>query len=74
MSKPRSGAAGDGTTALVLGIVLTLVGAGVLIQRATGVEVWDHLWRLWPVLLIVMGVKVLMNHYGARRSGKENRP
>ena len=74
MSKPRSGAAGDGTTALVWGIVLTLVGAGVLIQRATGVEVWDHLWRLWPVLLIVMGVKVLMNHYGARRSGKENRP
>jgi uncharacterized protein (DUF983 family) len=74
MSKPRSGAASDGTTALVLGIVLTLVGAGVLIQRATGVEVWDHLWRLWPVLLIVMGVKVLMNHYGARRSGKENRP
>jgi uncharacterized protein (DUF983 family) len=74
MSKPHTSAAGDGTTALVLGIVLTVVGAGVLIQRATGVEVWNHLWRLWPVLLIIMGVKVVVGHYGARRSGKENRP
>ena len=62
---------GDGTATLVYGIVLTVLGGGLLVQEITGAEVWDFLWRFWPVLLIVMGGKVLFDHYSAQRPGPE---
>jgi len=65
MSKPRRRPAHDGTFTLIVGIVFTVVGGGLLIQSATHVNVWDHLWRLWPVLLIVMGVKALLDYRAA---------
>jgi len=56
----------DGTATLIFGIVFTVVGAALLIERITQIPVWDYLWRLWPVLLIVMGVKILVDHYSSR--------
>jgi uncharacterized protein (DUF983 family) len=56
----------DGTATLIFGIIFTVVGAGLLIERLTHIPVWDHVWRLWPVLLIIMGVKVLVDHYSSR--------
>lgn len=56
----------DGTATLIFGIVFTVVGAALLIERITHIPVWDYLWRLWPVLLIVMGVKILVDHYSSR--------
>jgi len=52
----------DGTGSLILGIILIVVGGGVLIERFTGFRVWEYIWRLWPILLIIMGVKVLLDH------------
>jgi len=71
MSETRKGRAPDGTAALIFGIIFTVVGGGLLIQRTTGIHVWDFLWRLWPVLLIVMGVKILVDHYGSQSPPKE---
>lgn len=62
---------GDGTTTLVYGIILTVLGGGLLVQEITGADVWDFLWRFWPVLLIVMGVKVLIDYYRPKTSGPE---
>jgi len=53
----------NGTGTLVFGIIFTILGGGLLVQRTTGVDVWRYLWRLWPLLLIVMGVKVIADHY-----------
>ncbi|HUT75130.1 MAG TPA: hypothetical protein VM221_09910 [Armatimonadota bacterium] len=68
MTRPRKRPVPDGTGTLVFGIIFTILGAGLLIQRITGLDVWDYLWQLWPLLLIVMGVKVLIDHYTARPS------
>jgi hypothetical protein len=56
----------NGTGTLILGLILTVVGGALLIERIIGRPVWNYLWQFWPLLLIVMGVKILMDHYGAR--------
>jgi uncharacterized protein (DUF983 family) len=56
----------DGTATLIFGIVCTVVGGALLIERLTGAPVWDYLWRLWPVLLIIMGVKILLDYRSSR--------
>ncbi|UCH35062.1 MAG: hypothetical protein JSV65_01550 [Armatimonadota bacterium] len=66
MSKRRQRSVHDGMGTLIFGIVFTIVGAGLLIERIANVDVWEYLWRLWPVLLIVMGVKILVDHYASR--------
>jgi len=65
MANARKAPAPDGTATLIFGIVFTVVGAALLIERITQIPVWDYLWRLWPVLLIVMGVKILVDHYSS---------
>jgi len=52
-----------GTGNLVLGILLTVLGTGALIDQIWHKPVWDYIWKLWPALLIIMGVKILLNHY-----------
>ncbi len=64
---PSRGPRGSAST-LVLGLLFTVVGGAQLFQVITGREVWDYLWRLWPVLLIVMGTKILIDHYSRVRS------
>jgi len=64
----------DGTGTLIFGIVFTVLGGGLLVQRCTGVDVWGYIWRLWPVLLIVMGVKALLDYYAARASARRGQP
>jgi hypothetical protein len=56
----------NGTGTLIIGIVLTVLGGGLLVERITGFDVWDYLWRLWPALLIVMGGKMLFDHYACK--------
>jgi len=44
------------------GIFLLFIGVVFLLQT-TGVlpwELWSALWRLWPVLLIIAGLKILL--------------
>lgn len=74
MKSPRRVAVRNGTGTLIFGIIFTVVGGGLLVEQITGMQVWDYLWKLWPVLLIVMGVKVIADHYASRRLPPEGRP
>ena len=74
MNSPRRVAVRDGTGTLIFGIIFTVVGGGLLVEQITGMHVWDYLWKLWPVLLIVMGVKVIADHYASRQPPPEERP
>jgi hypothetical protein len=74
MAKPCRRYGPNGTGTLIFGIVFTVVGGGLLIERSTGVDVWGYIWRLWPVLLIVMGVKSLLDCYAARASARKGQP
>ena len=74
MNKHRRRHGPNGTGTLIFGIVFTVVGGGLLIERSTGVDVWGYIWRLWPVLLIVMGVKSLLDCYAARASARKGQP
>ncbi len=51
-----------------IGVVLVVVG-GIPLLNALGVWTLDlsDIWRLWPVILIVVGVRII---FGRRRSGK----
>jgi len=73
MARCCGGRAPDGTGTLIWGIVFVVVGGGLLVQRTMDIQVWDYLWRLWPVLLIIMGVKVLADYYGARGAARRGR-
>ena len=61
----------NGTGLLVFGLLLTVIGGGMLVENIIGLHVWDYLWRLWPALLIVMGIKILLDHYLARNSSRK---
>jgi len=64
----------DGTGTLIFGLIFTVVGGASLVETIIGRPVWEYLWRLWPVLLIVMGVKILLDHRRARASRPEGEP
>lgn len=40
------------------GIVLILIGVLFLLDNF-GIDLWDNLWRFWPVILIAAGVAML---------------
>jgi len=73
MSKPRS-RGGDGSALLILGLMLTALGGGLLVERVVGIPATDALWRLWPLLLVVLGIKVLVDHYAARPAPPKEKP
>ncbi|HPW17678.1 MAG TPA: DUF5668 domain-containing protein [Candidatus Aminicenantes bacterium] len=43
---------------LVWGVILIVVGALFLLDQLN-VDVWDAVWRFWPVILIVWGANKL---------------
>jgi hypothetical protein len=46
-----------------VGIMLLLNSTGLI-----GWQIWDSLWRLWPVLVIALGLDLLLGRSSARRS------
>lgn len=59
MAKARHNRTGQ----LVLGLVLVVVGVGMMLERAWGLDLWDQIWRLWPLALIAIGIKLLVDQY-----------
>jgi putative Mn2+ efflux pump MntP len=43
---------------LVWGVVLIIVGAIILLEQLD-IDVFDHVWRFWPVILIIWGANKL---------------
>jgi hypothetical protein len=68
MSKPSNASTPNGIGTLIFGIVFTAIGGGLLIEHATGAHVWRYLWRLWPVLLITMGIMLIIFRKAAMKA------
>jgi hypothetical protein len=61
MAIPR-GTRASSTSTLIFGLLFTVIGGALVAERVLGRPVWDYVWRLWPLLLVVMGVKVLLDY------------
>jgi len=61
----------NGAGSLIFGIVFTVLGGGLLIERTTGYHVFDSIWRLWPVLLIILGLKYIADNRPPQSAEKE---
>ncbi len=44
---------------LVWGIILIALGGVFLLDRL-GMDIWDFVWKFWPVILIVWGASKLL--------------
>ena len=52
----------NGAGTLIFGLVFTVLGGGLLIERTLGYDVFESIWRLWPVLLIILGIKYIADN------------
>jgi hypothetical protein len=43
---------------LIWGVILIVLG-GIFLLEQFHIDVWDHVWRFWPVILIVWGANKL---------------
>lgn len=62
----------DGMGLLVFGCAFLVIGGALLYERMTGLPVLTDLWRLWPLLLSLMGVKMLYDHFTYREPAKDD--
>ena len=53
---------------LVWGIILIIIG-GIILLEQLNVDVFDHVWRFWPVILIIWGAFKL--YYGLKERKEE---
>jgi DUF4097 and DUF4098 domain-containing protein YvlB len=57
------------------GLVFILLGILLLIgEYRPGWDVWDFFYRYWPLLLILLGVAKLFDHFMATRTGEARPP
>jgi hypothetical protein len=56
---------------LVWGVILIALGLIFLFEQLD-VEVWRHVWRFWPVILIVWGANKLM--LGLKERNERQKP
>jgi uncharacterized membrane protein HdeD (DUF308 family) len=50
-------------SALFWGLILIAIGVIFLIHNFTDIDVWDYVWKWWPILLIVMGFHKLVQYF-----------
>lgn len=43
---------------LIWGIILIVLG-GIFLLEQFNIDVWDEIWRFWPVILIIWGANKL---------------
>ena len=55
---------------LIWGIILIVVG-GIFLLQQFDVDVFDQVWRFWPVILIVLGANKLYLGLKERRERSE---
>lgn len=55
---------------LVWGIILVAIGTIFLLERLH-IDIWDAVWRFWPVILIVWGANKLWLGLKERRERSE---
>jgi hypothetical protein len=55
---------------LIWGIILIVLG-GIFLLEQFNIDVWDEIWRFWPVILIVWGANKLYLGLKERRERVE---
>ena len=61
----------DGMGLLIFGCAFLVIGGALLYERTTGQRVFYDLWCLWPLLLSLMGVKMLYDHFTYQPPAKD---
>lgn len=41
----------------LFGVILFILGLLFLVENFTTIEIWDKIWKLWPIILIIWGIK-----------------
>ena len=56
-----------GHAAPIAGIILLFVGAVLLLETMGYLswELWQHLWRFWPVIIVIAGLNILLRNVNA---------
>jgi uncharacterized protein (DUF983 family) len=55
-----------GNAALFFGIALVVIGFLVLLGNFISFA-WRSLWKLWPLILIIIGIVVILKGSGSKR-------
>ncbi|MEA1940552.1 MAG: DUF5668 domain-containing protein [Candidatus Caldatribacteriota bacterium] len=46
----------------LFGLILLLIGVIFIVENFTDMEVWDKLWKFWPVILLIWGIKEIFQN------------
>jgi uncharacterized membrane protein len=57
----------------VWGIVLVILGLIFLLENF-GLDIFEHVWKLWPLVLIIWGWSKLRNGLKSRTRAEQARP
>ncbi|GAG40849.1 unnamed protein product, partial [marine sediment metagenome] len=41
----------------VFGLIILAVGVIFIVENFTDLEIWGRVWNLWPVILLIWGIK-----------------
>ena len=41
----------------VFGLIVLIIGIIFTVESFSGIEVWSKVWNLWPLILIIWGIK-----------------
>ena len=41
----------------IFGLILLIIGMVFVVENFTGIEVWGKVWKFWPVILLIWGIK-----------------
>lgn len=51
------------TGSLAFGIILILLGGLFLLDEFYYIDVWDYLWKYWPLILIIIGLAEIIDYF-----------
>lgn len=56
---------------IIWGVLLLFVGGVLLLDNLNVIQFyWSNVWQFWPVFLIVLGIKMLLNRNGSQLGSK----
>ncbi len=41
----------------LFGLIILAIGIIFIIENFTGLEIWGRAWNLWPIILLIWGIK-----------------
>jgi len=47
----------EGKGSWFFGLIILLIGIIFMVENFTDLEIWGRIWNLWPLILIIWGIK-----------------